>query len=31
METVAAGGNPPGLTFEESAVVAVPSGNVFAG
>jgi phenylpropionate dioxygenase-like ring-hydroxylating dioxygenase large terminal subunit len=30
METVAAGGNPPGLTFEESAVVAVPSGNFFS-
>ena len=31
METVAAGGDPPGLAFEESAVVQVPSGNFYAG
>ena len=31
METVAAGGDPPGLSFEDDAVVAVPSGNFFAG
>jgi len=31
MEVVAAGGDPPGVVFEEGAVVAVPSGNFFAG
>jgi len=31
LETVAAGGDPPGLSFGESAVVKVPSGNFFAG
>ena len=31
METVAAGGDPPGVGFDEGAVVAVPSGNFFAG
>jgi phenylpropionate dioxygenase-like ring-hydroxylating dioxygenase large terminal subunit len=30
IETVAAGGDPPGLAFEESAAVRVPSGNFFA-
>lgn len=30
LETVAAGGDPPGLAFDESAVVRVPSGNFFA-
>jgi phenylpropionate dioxygenase-like ring-hydroxylating dioxygenase large terminal subunit len=29
METVAAGGDPPGVVFEEGPVVAVPSGNYF--
>ena len=31
IETVAAGGDPPGVSFEESAVVKVPSGNFFTG
>ena len=30
LETVAAGGNPPGVSFEESMVVKVPSGNFFS-
>ncbi len=30
LEVVAAGGDPPGLAFEESAVVKVPSGNFFS-
>lgn len=30
LETVAAGGDPPGLSFEDSAVVRIPSGNFFA-
>ena len=31
LETVAAGGDPPGVAFDEGAVVAVPSGNFFTG
>jgi hypothetical protein len=31
MEIVAAGGDPPGVGFDEGAVVSVPSGNFFAG
>ncbi|MXO58315.1 Rieske 2Fe-2S domain-containing protein [Altererythrobacter salegens] len=29
LETVAAGGDPPGVSFDEDAVVRVPSGNFF--
>jgi hypothetical protein len=31
LETVAAGGDPPGVVFDDGAVVRVPSGNFFAG
>jgi hypothetical protein len=31
MDTVAAGGDPPGVEFEENAVTKVPSGNYFSG
>ena len=30
LETVAAGGNPPGVSFEESVVVKVPSGTFYS-
>lgn len=30
METIAAGGDPPGVAFEDDAMVEVPSGNFFA-
>jgi hypothetical protein len=31
LETVAAGGDPPGLSFDNDAVTKVPSGNFFSG